>query len=205
MMRPGNPLEVNVQATGLAGKQAFVTLSAVDQGVLNITDYPVPDAWAWMFAKRALGVEAYDLYSRIIEAMDGAEGKLRYGGDMSAAALPKATRLNPKVRSSTCSPARWRSMHRARPRCSRGARLQRQPAPGRAGLDRQRFGNADGTVTVRAPLVVEPSMPRVMAAGDKAVISLDLKNLSGKDGVAKVTVKGDGLITHRQRQPQAWR
>src|SRR6185312_7757173 len=48
--------------------------------------------------------------------------------------------------------------------------------------------------TVRAPLVVEPSTPRVMAAGDKAVISLDLKNLSGKDGTAKVSVKGGGLI-----------
>jgi hypothetical protein len=58
----------------------------------------------------------------------------------------------------------------------------------------QRFGNADGNVTVRAPLVVEPSTPRVMAGGDKARISLDLKNLSGKDGVVNVTVKGDGLI-----------
>src|SRR5690242_15897775 len=97
LMRPGNPLEVGVQATGLAGQKAFVTLSAVDQGVLNITDYPVPDAWAWLFAKRALSVDAYDLYSRIIEAMDGAEAKLRYGGDMSAKPLPHAARLNPKV------------------------------------------------------------------------------------------------------------
>src|SRR5574337_15548 len=36
--------------------------------------------------------------------------------------------------------------------------------------------------------------PTSTAAGDKAVISLDLKNLSGKDGTAKVTVTGGGLI-----------
>ena len=126
-----------MQATGLAGKQAYVTLSAVDQGVLNITDYPVPDAWAWMFAKRALGVDAYDLYSRIIEAMDGAEARLRYGGDMSGKALPHAARLNPQG-------ADRRPVHRPggvrragqRHAAGRGARLQRQPAPGRAGLER---------------------------------------------------------------------
>jgi uncharacterized protein YfaS (alpha-2-macroglobulin family) len=194
-MRPGNPLDVTVQADGLAGQQAFVTLSAVDQGVLNITDYPVPDAWAWMFAKRALGIDAYDLYSRIIEAMDGEQAKLRYGGDMSGKALPKAARLNPKVQivDLFAVPVAFDAQGRATlhvdvPDFNGSLRLAAL-----AWTD-SRYGNADGAVTVRAPLVVEPSTPRVMAAGDKATISLDLKNLSGKDGIAKVSVKGDGLI-----------
>ena len=195
MMRPGNPLQVTVQATGLAGKQAYVTLSAVDQGVINITDYPVPDAWAWMFAKRALGIDAYDLYSRIIEAMDGSEAKLRYGGDMSGKALPHATRLNPKVQivDLFAGPAVFDAQGKATlhvdvPDFNGSLRLAA------LAYTDARYGNADGSIVVRAPLVVEPSTPRVMAAGDKARISLDLKNLSGKDGVAKVSVKGDGLI-----------
>ncbi|OOG61951.1 hypothetical protein B0E46_14215 [Rhodanobacter sp. B04] len=195
MMRPGNPLKVTVQASGLAGKQAYVTLSAVDQGVLNITNYPVPDAWAWMFAKRALGIDAYDLYSRIIEAMDGAEAKLRYGGDLSGKALPHGARLNPKVQivDLFTGPVAFDAHGNAAlqvdvPDFNGSLRLAA------LAYTDERFGNADGAVTVRAPLVVEPSTPRVMAAGDKAQISLDLKNLSGKDGVAKVTVTGDGLI-----------
>ncbi len=195
-MRPGNPLRVNVQATDLAGKQAFVTLSAVDQGVLNITDYAVPDAWQWIFAQRALGVEAYDLYSRIIEAMDGALGKLRYGGDMSASALPKAIRLNPKVAivDLFAGPVAFDAQGKAAlqvavPDFNGSLRLSALAWSG------ERFGNADSSITVRAPLVVEPSTPRVMAAGDKAVISLDVKNLSGKDGVAKVTVTGNAIIS----------
>jgi alpha-2-macroglobulin len=196
LMRPGNALDVSVQATGLAGQKAFVTLSAVDQGVLNITDYPVPDAWAWLFAKRALSVDAYDLYSRIIEAMDGAEAKLRYGGDMSGAALPKATRLNPKVQivDLFTGPVAFDAQGKATlhvdvPDFNGSLRLAA------LAYTDSRYGNADGNVTVRAPLVVEPSTPRVMAAGDKAVISLDLKNLSGKDGTARVSVKGGGPIT----------
>ena len=196
MMRPGNPLEVGVQASGLAGKQAFVTLAAVDQGVINITDYAVPDAWAWMFAKRALGIDAYDLYSRIIEAMDGEQARLRYGGDMSGKALPKAARLNPKVQivDLFAGPVRFDAQGRAElhvdvPDFNGSLRLSA------LAWTEDRFGNADSAITVRAPLVVEPSTPRVMAAGDKATISLDLKNLSGKDGTARVTVKGAGLIT----------
>ncbi|WP_426690577.1 MG2 domain-containing protein [Rhodanobacter ginsengiterrae] len=196
LMRPGNPLSVSVEATGLAGQKAYVTLSAVDQGVLNITDYPVPDAWAWMFAKRALGVDAYDLYSRLIEAMDGEQAKLRYGGDMSAAALPKATRLNPKVQivDLFSGPVAFdgqgkATLHVDVPDFNGSLRLAA------LAYSDSRYGNADGNVTVRAPLVVEPSTPRVMAAGDKAMISLDLKNLSGKDGTARVSVKGGGPIS----------
>ena len=196
LMRPGNPLEVGVQASGLAGQQAFVTLSAVDQGVLNITNYPVPDAWAWLFAKRALGIDAYDLYSRLIEAMDGAEAKLRYGGDMSGAALPKAARLNPKVRivDLFSGPVAFDAQGKATLRVDVPDFNGSLRLAALAYTD-SRYGNADGNVTVRAPLVVEPSTPRVMAAGDQATISLDLKNLSGKDGTARVSVKGGGLIT----------
>ena len=195
LMRPGNPLDVSVQATGLAGRQAYVTLSAVDQGVLNITDYPVPDAWSWLFAKRALGVDAYDLYSRIIEAMDGEQARLRYGGDMSGKALPRAARLNPKVRivDLFAGPVAFDTQGRAKlhvdvPDFNGSLRLAA------LAYTDSRYGNAEGNVTVRAPLVVEPSTPRVMAAGDKAMISLDLKNLSGKDGTARVSVTGSGLI-----------
>jgi len=195
MMRPGNPLDVDVQATSLAGQQAYVTLSAVDQGVINITDYPVPDAWSWMFAKRALATEAYDLYSRLIEAMDGDTGRLRYGGDMSGGALPRAARINPKVKivDLFAGPVAFDAQGRAQlrvdvPDFNGSLRLSA------LAYSADRFGNADGAITVRAPLVVEPSTPRVMAGGDQAAISLDLKNLSGKDGTAKLHVTGSGPI-----------
>ncbi|MBU6247335.1 MAG: alpha-2-macroglobulin family protein [Xanthomonadaceae bacterium] len=195
LMRPGNPLDVTVQATGLAGKEGYVTLSAVDQGVINITDYPVPDAWSWMFAKRALATEAYDLYGRLIEAMDGDTGRLRYGGDMSGPALPKAARINPKVKivDLFAGPVAFDAQGRAQlhvdvPDFNGSLRLSA------LAFTADRFGNADGAITVRAPLVVEPSTPRVMAAGDKAVVSLDLKNLSGKDGTARIKVTTTGPV-----------
>lgn len=194
-VKPLEPLEVSVQADGLAGQKAYVRLTAVDQGVLNITNYPVPDAWTWLFSKRALGVEAYDLYGRVIEAIEGATARLSYGGDSVNKALPKATRLNPRVQIADvlAAPVQFDEHGKAMVRLDipdfNGSLRVTAVAYGE-----QSYGNASTDVIVRAPLLVEPSMPRVMTGGDKAQISLDVKNFSGKSGVAKVSVRGSGLI-----------
>lgn len=203
MMRPGQPLNVTVRAEGLSGTTGYVTLAAVDEGVLNITNYPVPDAWSWMFAARALATEAYDLYGRVIEAMDGETAKVRYGGDMSGNGLPHATRLNPKVKivDLFAGPVRFDAQ---------GVAHVRVDVPDFNGTLRlaalaftdDRFGQASGEVVVRAPLVVEPSMPRVMASGDSARITVDLKNMSGKAGTAKVSVKVDGPVAVQNASQQ---
>ncbi len=84
-------------------------------GILNITRFPVPDAGAHFFAQRRLGIDAYDIYSRVIESFDGGSGKLKFGGDMALQALPQAKRPTARVQTVTCSPARCSSMPRAMP------------------------------------------------------------------------------------------
>ena len=96
-MRPEQDLPVTVSAPQLAGKMAHVTVSAVDVGILNITRFPVPDAGAHFFAQRRLGIDAYDIYSRVIESFDGGSGKLKFGGDMALQALPQAKRPTARV------------------------------------------------------------------------------------------------------------
>ena len=74
---------VTVSAPELAGQEAYVTLSAVDVGILNITRFPVPDAARHFFAQRRLGVDAYDVYGRVIESFEGGTARIRFGGDMA--------------------------------------------------------------------------------------------------------------------------
>ena len=83
LMRPERDLPVTVSAPQLAGQEAFVTVSAVDVGILNITRFPVPDAAEHFFAQRRLGVDAYDVYGRVIESFEGGTAKIRFGGDMA--------------------------------------------------------------------------------------------------------------------------
>ncbi len=60
-------------------KQINVLVSAVDSGVLNITDYATPDPWQAFFGQNA-GADIYDIYGEVIEGQ-GRLAALRFGGD----------------------------------------------------------------------------------------------------------------------------
>ncbi len=55
-------------------------VSAVDSGVLNITDYVTPDPWQAFFGQKRYGADIYDIYGQVIEGQ-GRLAALRFGGD----------------------------------------------------------------------------------------------------------------------------
>lgn len=195
-MRPQRSLSVDVNAPSLAGREALVRVTAVDLGVLNITRFALPDAAAWFFAQRALGVEARDLYARIIESLDGQKARLRYGGDMALPVLPGSRRPNAVIETVDLV-----------------GEVVRVGADGKAKVDiavpdfngtlkvralvwaDEQFGAAEAETIVRAPIVVEASTPRVMAPGDRASLTLDLTNLSGSAADYALAVSASGPIT----------
>jgi len=61
-----------------------------------------------------------------------------------------------------------------------------------------RYGNADREALVRAPIVAEASLPRVLAPGDKSMLTLDVQNFTGKPGEFKVRVDGIGPLSIAQ-------
>ena len=191
-MKPEADLPVTVKAPALAGKKAYVTVSAVDVGILNITRFARPDANAWFFAQRALGVDAYDLYGRVIESFDGNTAKLRYGGDMALVALPQARRPTAKVLTVDLFSG-------AVELDAKGEAKVALKMPDFNGTVRvtalafgeDRYGGADTETIVRAPLVAEISTPRVMAPGDTAQLTLDLQNFSGSEREFDVKIAAD--------------
>jgi uncharacterized protein YfaS (alpha-2-macroglobulin family) len=194
-MRPEQPMTVTVSVPELAGKPAHVTVSAVDVGILNITRFPVPDAPAHFFAQRRLGVDAYDIYGRVIESFDGNTGKLKFGGDMALAALPQAKRPTARVQTVDLfsGPVALDAKGNARVQLN---------VPDFNGTLRvsamvysdQRYGNRDVETLVRAPILAEASMPRVMAPGDRSMVTLDVQNFTGKPGQFTVRVDGEGPL-----------
>ena len=96
-MKPETELPVTIKAPQLAGKTAWATVSRSTSAFSTSRASPVPDANDYLFAQRRLGIDAYDLYGRIIESYDGTNAKLRFGGDMALAALPQARRPTAKV------------------------------------------------------------------------------------------------------------
>ena len=194
-MRPEQPMAVTVSVPELAGKPAHVTVSAVDVGILNITRFPVPDAPAHFFAQRRLGVDAYDIYGRVIERFEGNSGKLKFGGDMALQALPQAKRPTARVQTVDLfsGPVKLDAKGNARIEL---------PVPDFNGTLRvsalvyadDRYGNRDVETLVRAPILAEASMPRVMAPGDRSTVTLDVQNFTGKPGEFSVRVDGEGPL-----------
>lgn len=195
-MRPEQTLPVTVSAPQLAGKVAHVTVSAVDVGILNITRFPVPDPAAHFFAQRRLGVDAYDIYSRVIESFDGSSGKLKFGGDMALAALPQAKRPTARVQTVDlfAGPVKLDAKGNAR------VNLKVPDFNGTLRISAvvysdDQYGKRDMETVVRAPILAEASMPRVLAPGDRSTVTLDVQNFTGKPGEFKVQIDGSGPIS----------
>lgn len=189
-MLPETSLKVKVKAAEAKGRQALVTLSAVDAGILNITRFATPDPYGFFFGKLRYGADQHDIYGRLIEKMPGQKGKLKFGGDDT----PRATKSLPKkvkLVDLFSGPVQLDA---------NGEAVITLPVPDFNGTLRlmavvslpDRFGSKDAEVIVAAPLVAELATPRFLSFGDTATIALDLNNLSGTAQVLKVAVNARG-------------
>lgn len=196
LSRPGESIGIVLSAPDLAGQQAWAVVEAVDLGIINLSNYPVPDAAGYFLAQRGLGIDAYDLYGRVIEPLEGERARLRYGGDAALAALPQARRPTARVQTVALhhAPVQFDAQGKARVEFTapdfngslRVAALAYSDAL---------YARASDESIVRAPLVMEVSTPRVMAPGDRAQLAVDLHNLSGKAASYRISTRSSGPIS----------
>ena len=199
-MEPEQTLKVRVKVPEASGQKALLTLSAVDVGILNITRFTSPDPFAFFFAKLRYGADAYDVYGRLIEKMDGQRGKLKFGGD----AAPKPTRSLPKklrLVDLFSGPVLLDDKGEAEvslpvPDFNGSLRLMAVVASG------DRFGMQEAEVTVAAPLVVELATPRFLSIGDSAVLALEIQNLAGREQEVKLALSSRGGLMIRNGEQQ---
>ncbi|MGQ0711718.1 MAG: MG2 domain-containing protein [Rhodoferax sp.] len=192
-MAPDQPLKVKVRVPEAKGQSALVTLSAVDAGILNITNYKSPDPFGFFFGKLRYAHDLYDVYGRLIEKMAGQRGQLKWGGDGAPKPtkdLPKKVRLVDLFSGPVALDANGEAqISLPVPDFNGSLRLMAVAASA------ERFGMAEGEVTVAAPLVVELATPRFLSVGDAAVLALDVHNLAGASQDVKISLRNsDGLL-----------
>lgn len=74
----GVKLPITVELTGADGESGLA-LAVVDEGILSITNYRIPDPFLFFHSKKALAVETFAMYGKIFKALGG--GKSTTGGD----------------------------------------------------------------------------------------------------------------------------
>ncbi|PCI05598.1 MAG: hypothetical protein COB78_03100 [Hyphomicrobiales bacterium] len=192
--RPNETLTIPVSIAGLtAGEEAYVTVAAVDVGILNLTRYTPPEPSKWYHGQRAMGLEIRDIYGRLIDGSQGAFGKLRTGGDASDL-TPKGSPPTQKLFSFFSGVVKVDAEGKATidfelPQFNGTARIMAV-----AWTDKG-VGSANGDVIVRDAVVVTASIPKVLAPGDVAEAIVEIANTDGPAGNYVLSLEADDVIS----------
>ncbi|NOQ77361.1 MAG: alpha-2-macroglobulin family protein, partial [Methylococcaceae bacterium] len=180
IVRPEKTLTTTVNISGFNPNQAtYVTLAAVDVGVLNITDFESPDPHHWFFQARRYAVEHRDIYNKIIELSDGGVVKPRFGGDVDK----RAGGARPD--SSVNIVSLFSDLVKTDKNGVASIELDLPDFNGRLRLmavafNQNQFGSTEAEITVASPIIAEASLPRFLASGDASIMTLDVRNQSGE-------------------------
>ncbi len=78
---PRQRIEVPIRVANAQGPEAYVTMAAVDEGILQLTRYRTPNPADYYFGKRRLGIGMRDDYGKLLDVHADEVGRIRVGGD----------------------------------------------------------------------------------------------------------------------------
>ncbi|WP_162783645.1 alpha-2-macroglobulin family protein [Devosia naphthalenivorans] len=177
-----------------AGQQAYVAVAAVDLGILNLTNFKVPDPDGWYFGQRQLGMDIRDLYGSLIDPTQGLPGAMRSGGDGGGSRLgtPPPTSVLVALHSGIVEVD------------GDGKATVTFDMPDFSGTVRvmamawsaDAVGHASADVMVRDPVVVTLSPPRFLRVDDQSRLLVEINNMDGEPGAYGVSLStGTGITT----------
>lgn len=190
---PRGTLRAAVHVDGISeGDTAYVTVAAVDLGILNLTGFKSPDPSAHYFGQRRLGVEIRDLYGRLIDGMNGAMGQVRSGGDAGSGGRFQSPPPTEELVAFFSGPVQVGPDGRADlefdlPAFNGTVRLMA------VAWSETAVGQSEADVLVRDPVVVTASLPRFLSPGDKSRLMLEIVHATGPAGRMGLDVTADGL------------
>jgi uncharacterized protein YfaS (alpha-2-macroglobulin family) len=187
--KPGARLQVAIKAPAQSRSQtaqtievttapgAQVTLAMVDEGILQMKDYRTPDPYGYFYQKRALEVQAYDVYPFLLPEL-GSSSTGGDGYDLSRRTTPvpnRRVRLLAKWSGVLTADASGKVRYKLQiPQFSGAIRIMAVAYKGDA------FGSAEHTMKVADPVVISTALPRFLSPGDTIDVPVTLTNTTGK-------------------------
>lgn len=177
---PRQTITVPVKVAGASGS-AFVTLAAVDQGILQLTRFKTPSPQAHYLSKRRLGVGMRDDYGRLIRGLAGGDDQ---GGDAFGG------------KGLDVVPTRTVALYSGIVAVKDGTAAIPLEVPDFQGelrlmavaWDGAKVGSGEARLTVRDPIVAEVILPRFLAPGDKGRATVLLHNVDGAEGAYAIRI-----------------
>jgi uncharacterized protein YfaS (alpha-2-macroglobulin family) len=173
---------------------SFVTLAAVDNGVLQVSDFKTPDPYNYFYQKKALQVDAFDLYPLLFPEV---RAKLSSTGGDEGSEMNK--RVNPMPAKRIKILSYWSGIAKANgsgevnfefdiPQFSGEVRLMA------VAYKDQAFGAGENTMTVADPIVISTALPRFLSPGDTVTVPVTLSNTTSRSTNILANLKVNGPL-----------
>lgn len=191
--------KVSVKVSEAQGKPMTYTLAVVDEGLLSLTGFRTPDLHQEFFRREALGVRTWDLFDEVIGAYGASlERLLALGGSDGAAAdaanqpqsrfPPVAQLLGPFQ----LKAGQTQEQEVQLPRYVGAVRVM-VVAGSNAGKPAS-FGSAEKQVYVRQPLMILPTMPRVVGPGEEIAVPVSVFAMNDSVRDVRLSIQPDGMF-----------
>lgn len=176
-------------------KPMTYTLAIVDEGLLDITRFKTPNPWNKFFAKEALGVKTWDMFSEVIGADAGKIERLLAiggGGDEEAQKNKKANRFKPVVKffGPFTIDGGSKKTHNVKISDYIGS-VRTMVIAG----NNEAYGSSEKAVPVIKPLMVLGTLPRTLSPGETLKLPVSVFVMKDNLKNVKVQLKTNGLFT----------
>ncbi|WP_127126528.1 alpha-2-macroglobulin family protein [Pseudoflavitalea rhizosphaerae] len=177
-----------------AAPGSMVTLAAVDNGVLQVSDFKTPDPYGHFYANRALEVNAYDLYPLLFPELRARLSSTGGDGEMD---MNKRTNPMPAKRVKIVS--YWSGIKQADgsgeasfefdiPQFSGEVRLMA------VAYKNESFGSGESNMKVADPIVLSTALPRFLTPKDTVIVPVVITNTTAKSTTASATLTVSGPL-----------
>lgn len=173
---------------------AYVTVSAVDEGILQVKNFKTPDPYEYFYQKVALSTNSYDIYPLLMPEVHA--GRSSTGGD---GADESDQRVNPMFVNRVKLVSFWSGIQQAD---SRGILKYNIDIPQFSGDIRvmavaykgKGFSGVDQHMKVADPIVISTALPRFLSPKDEVVMPVMLSNTTAKNTTATISVETTGPV-----------
>ena len=191
VVRPVGEQVVEVEFEGGPREPVYLTLAAVDEGILRLTKFKSPDPVSYYYGKKALGVEMYDDYGRLLDPNMGLPAEVRSGGDqlggegLSVVPVKSVALFSGLVDIGRSGKARVRF---DLPEFNGELRLMA------VAWSKNGLGSAESSMIVRDKAPSDLIMPRFLAPGDEAMMTASIDNVELDSGEFSATITEEGTV-----------
>ncbi|UCF18814.1 MAG: Ig-like domain-containing protein [Gemmatimonadota bacterium] len=202
--RPGDTVAIQLAVRDVegTGRRSEVTLWAVDEGVLALTGYRLPDILDRIYQERGLGVELSSNLVAVLEQVEAAETRAKGepgggGGIDMAGVLRSRFRPTAFFLGSVVTDDRGRAVARAG--LPDNVTTFRVFAVAVTAGDR--YGSGESSILVTRPLLARPALPRFTRPGDEFSAGVIVNHRLGGTPTVDVRVEAEqvDLIGDRRK------